>query len=121
MRRLFETGRIIDLFIVPYRQDLQTVKSQKSGVFRDREIELKSLSEKGLLHMGVVEAPLCNAIMSGSAHHPVCIVPSQQPGATRQPDVGERRSAAIQQVRRQREATPLLRQREHRPLGYPQG
>jgi hypothetical protein len=32
MRRLFETGRIIDLFIVPYRSDLQTVKSQKSGV-----------------------------------------------------------------------------------------
>ena len=28
---------------------------------RDWWVELKSLSEKGLLHIGVVKAPVCNA------------------------------------------------------------
>jgi hypothetical protein len=60
MRRVFETFLIIDLYSDTYRQQSRTVKSQIWGVFRDWYVGLKSLSEKGLLHMGVAEAPVCN-------------------------------------------------------------
>jgi len=33
---------------------------RENGVFCDWHVGLKSLSEKGLLHIGVVQAPLCN-------------------------------------------------------------
>ena len=36
------------------------VDQQYLGVFRDWYVGLKSLSEKGPLHMGGVTAPLCN-------------------------------------------------------------
>jgi hypothetical protein len=66
MRRLSETVLIIDLSIVTYRQQLYKAKSQNWGVFRDWYVGLKSLSDKGLLHMGVVKAPWCNFILWGA-------------------------------------------------------
>src|SRR5262245_21170934 len=60
MRRVCETV-LIDGFIQgSYRQKSDTGKAQKPGVFRDWYVGLKSLSEKGPLHMGGVKAPLCN-------------------------------------------------------------
>ena len=44
MRRVAETGLVIDLYSVSYRQDLQTAKSQNSGVFRDTTKGLRILS-----------------------------------------------------------------------------
>ena len=49
-------GPIIDLSSISYRQDLNTAKSQKSGVKRDDCIQYAD----PVLHMGVVKAPLCN-------------------------------------------------------------
>ena len=60
MRRVFETVLIIDLNSVIYRQHSRIRKSLILGVFRDWYVGLKSLSEKGPLHMGGVTAPLCN-------------------------------------------------------------
>jgi hypothetical protein len=62
VRRVSETVRITDFQSDSYSQQFGKVKCQKSGVFRDMGIGLKTLSEEGLLHMGVVKAPLCNMV-----------------------------------------------------------
>jgi hypothetical protein len=62
VRRFFETVLIVDLSSAIYRQQPGAVKSQILGVFRDWYVGLKSLSEKGLLHIGAVKALLCNFI-----------------------------------------------------------
>jgi len=46
-----------------YNRTIKTyfrVGQQYLGVFRDWEVGLKTLSEEGLLHIGVGKAPLCN-------------------------------------------------------------